>query len=115
MVFYGQRAIKPVKIKTKKRKGIQIMKTTKLIAVLAAAALTGTAAFAGDLASTTVITAKGQPVVLYRASEPSVAVYAGGRGAGMPSGQQTGQQTGQLAPVTYSNNKGQAITLYWAE
>ena len=87
------------------------MKTTKLIAVLAAAALTGTVAFAGDLASTTVITAKGQPVVLYRAEEPSVALYAGGRGAGMPSG----QQTGQLTPASYSNNKGQAITLYWAE
>jgi len=56
------------------------MKTTKLIAAFTALSLTATALFAGDLTATTVTTAKGQSVTLYRDNEPSIAVYVGGRG-----------------------------------
>jgi len=87
------------------------MKSTTLMAALAAALLTGSAAFAGDLVSTTVTNAKGQQSVLYRATEPSIALYSGGRGAGM----MTRESAQQLTPVMYSNNKGTAITLFRAE
>jgi len=84
------------------------MKTSKLIALIAVAALTGTAAFAGDLVSTSVTNAKGQSIVLYRDSDTAVAVYSGGRGAASIS-------EGVLTSTTVPNAKGQAITLYRAE
>jgi len=85
------------------------MKTTKLIAALAAAALTGTTLFAGDLGLMTFTNAKGQQTYLYRTNETSVAVFTGGRGAGRS------METVGLKPTWLPNNKGQAIPLYRAE
>ena len=45
------------------------MKTTKLIATLAALSLTVTAVMASDIITTSITTAKGQTVQLYRDSE----------------------------------------------
>jgi len=94
------------------------MRTIKVIAVLAVAALTGTAALAGDLIATTVTTANGsqaQQVILFRPyNETSVALYTSGRGAGMMMAPAM-QSPGELTPVTHTNYKEQAITLFWAQ
>ena len=84
------------------------MKTRKYMAILAIAALTGTAALGDELLPTTITPAKGQSLVLYRSYEPSLALYTHKQG--------TFDETRlPLKPVVYNNPKNQAIVLYWTE
>ena len=90
-------------------KGNEIMKTRNLMAVLVATTLLGTAAWADEMVPTTITTAKGERLVLYRSNEPTIALFTHGQGV-YRSNQET---TRQLTPVAHTTPKGQdLIKLY---
>ena len=85
------------------------MKTRKLAAVIAAALLTGVAAYADSLNPTMATNAKGQPLYLFRCDDTAPAVYSGGGGIGPTNDNRT------LKPAAPYFIKGQFTVLYWAE
>ena len=86
------------------------MKTIKMILTgIGAAAVLNIAAMAGDLVPVQISNGHGQIVVLYRATDTSVALYTGGRGVG------TSAAKGELKATSKDNGHGQAVTLYRAE
>ena len=84
------------------------MKIRNLMAALAATTVMGTAAWADEMVPTTVITAKGESLVLYRMHQPSIALYTHGQGAY----KSTQEPMEKLTTMTRSNLKGQNILLY---
>lgn len=82
------------------------MKTTKIIlTAIGVAAFLNIAAFAGDLVPVQIPNGHGQIAVLYRSSEPTIAVFTG-RGAGAAA------SGSELKAVSKDNGHGQAVVLY---
>lgn len=80
-----------------------------ILTAISAAALLNVAAFAGDLVPVQIANAHGQSVTLYRSSEPTVALYSGGRGAG------SGASVSDPKTVSVPNGHGQVTILNRAE
>lgn len=80
-----------------------------ILATIGAAAVLNLAAFAGDLVPVQVPNGHGQIAVLYRSSEPTIAVFAGNGAVGSAASSK------QLKVVSKDNGHGQTTTLYRAE
>ena len=85
------------------------MKTTKMIlAAIAATAAINLAALAGDLTPVLVANGHGQATLLYRSTEPSIALFVEGRAvASNPS-------AAALTTVSRDNGHGQSTIVYRA-
>lgn len=77
-----------------------------ILATLGATAVLNLAVFAGDLVPVQVPNGHGQIAVLYRSSEPTVALF---------TGNSTAQAGKKLKAVSKDNGHGQTTTLYRAE
>lgn len=82
------------------------MKLTKtLLTIIGAVAVMNIAAFAGDLTPVQIPNGHGQVTVLYRSSEPTIALYTG-RGVGASSA-----SSGELRTVSKDNGHGQSVIM----
>jgi len=80
------------------------MKITKiLLTIIGAAALMNIAALADDLTAVQIPNGHGQVTVLYRSSEPTIALFTG-RGAGTSS-------SGEFQTVSRENGHGQSVIM----